>query len=118
VPAVEDELRAALLHNLAWVASEPNGETLWARVREQAEALLYGRWRSGELVGTTAEQAFYVRCDRSTMTQNDLDNGRLVVLVGVATLAPAEFTPIEIDLQVRKRRTRGFIRPRAFRRRG
>ena len=76
------------------------------RVREQVETLLYGRWRDGELVGATAEQAFFVRCDRTTMTQNDLDNGRLVVLIGVATLEPAEFTTIEIALQIARGRGR------------
>jgi phage tail sheath protein FI len=102
--AFEDYLRATLARGLAWTASEQNGETLWARVREQVDALLYSRWRSGELVGATKEQAFYVRCDRTTMTQNDLDNGRLIVLVGVATVEPAEFTPIEITLRVGRRR--------------
>jgi hypothetical protein len=61
------------------------------------------RWRDGELVGATAAQAFFVRCDRTTMTQNDLDNGRLILLVGVATVGPAEFTPVEIDLHVGRR---------------
>jgi len=74
-----------------WVALETNNEALWADVRRAVEDFLFSEWRKGGLVGTRPEEAFFVRCDRSTMTQNDLDSGRLVCLVGVAMLSPAEF---------------------------
>ena len=45
-------------------------------------------WRDGRLVGTKPEEAFFVKVDRTTMTQNDIDNGRLIVLVGIAPLRP------------------------------
>src|SRR3954451_10815253 len=83
-------------HGLQWVVFEPNGEQLWARVRQQVEGFLTELWQNGRLVGTTPEDAFFVKVDRSTMTQDDIDNGRLVVLVGVATLRPAEFVIFRI----------------------
>jgi hypothetical protein len=55
------------------------------------EDFLYGEWLNGALLGASPKEAYFVRCDRSTMSQNDLDNGRLVCLVGVAALKPAEF---------------------------
>ena len=57
---------------------------------------LYNEWRNGALLGATPEEAFFVRCDRSTMTQNDLDNGRLICLIGVAIIKPAEFVIFRI----------------------
>lgn len=74
-----------------WVVFEPNGERLWANVRATVYDFLYNEWVNGHLLGSKPDSAFFVRCDRSTMTQNDLDNGRLVCLVGVAPLRPAEF---------------------------
>ena len=79
-----------------WAVFENNGPLLWANVSEAVSSFLYNEWRSGDLLGTTPEQAFFVRCDRSTMTQNDLDNGRLVCLIGVAVLKPAEFVIFRI----------------------
>ena len=75
---------------------ENNGPQLWANVRGAVSSFLYNEWRSGNLLGTKPEEAFFVRCDRSTMTQNDLDNGRLICLIGVAVLKPAEFVIFRI----------------------
>jgi hypothetical protein len=79
-----------------WAVFENNGDALWANVRRTVEDFLYNEWRSGALLGEKPEQAFFVRCDRSTMTQNDLDNGRLICLVGVAVVKPAEFVIFRI----------------------
>jgi phage tail sheath protein FI len=79
-----------------WAVFEPNDEKLWAAIRRVIEDFLLTTWQSGALLGTTPEQAFFVRCDRTTMTQNDLDNGRLVCVVGVAPVKPAEFVIIRI----------------------
>jgi len=79
-----------------WAVFEPNGEQLWANVRRTIEDFLLNEWQNGALLGDKPERAFFVRCDRSTMTQNDLDNGRLVCLVGVAPLKPAEFVIFRI----------------------
>jgi len=79
-----------------WAVFEPNGEALWANVRLTVQDFLYNEWVSGALLGEKPEKAYFVRCDRSTMTQNDLDNGRLVCLVGVAVVKPAEFVIFRI----------------------
>ena len=75
---------------------EPNGDALWANVRRTIEDFLLNEWQSGALLGDKPEKAYFVRCDRSTMTQNDLDNGRLICLIGVAPLRPAEFVIFRI----------------------
>ncbi len=78
-----------------WAVFEPNGEELWGRVKRTVQDFLFNEWKSGHLLGAR-EEAYFVRCDRSTMTQNDLDNGRLVCLIGVAPLRPAEFVIFRI----------------------
>ncbi|WP_377152944.1 phage tail sheath family protein [Roseateles sp. UC29_93] len=89
-------LEASIDRGTQWAVFEPNGERLWANVRQTISDFLYNEWRNGALLGSTVEQAFFVRCDRSTMTQNDLDNGRLVCLIGVALIKPAEFVIFRI----------------------
>jgi len=79
-----------------WAVFEPNGENLWANVRRTIETFLLNEFQMGALLGDRPEKAFFVRCDRTTMTQNDLDNGRLVCLIGVAPLRPAEFVIFRI----------------------
>jgi phage tail sheath protein FI len=79
-----------------WAAFEPNGDRLWANIRRAIEDFLFNEWRAGSLLGNKPEEAYFVRCDRTTMTQNDLDNGRLVCLVGVAPTRPAEFVIFRI----------------------
>lgn len=79
-----------------WAVFEPNGEQLWANVRRTIEDFLLNEWQNGALLGEKPEKAFFVKCDRSTMTQNDLDNGRLVCLIGLAPLKPAEFVIFRI----------------------
>jgi phage tail sheath protein FI len=79
-----------------WAVFEPNGDRLWANIRITISDFLFNEWVNGALLGDRAEKAYFVKCDRSTMTQNDLDNGRLVCLVGVAALRPAEYVIIRI----------------------
>ena len=79
-----------------WAVFEPNGERLWADMRHTIEDFLFNEWRCGALLGDKPEKAYFVRCDRSTMTQNDLDTGRLVCLIGVAPLRPTEFVTFRI----------------------
>jgi phage tail sheath protein FI len=83
---------------LQWVVFEPNSEPLWARVRRTVANFLTDVWRSGALEGSKVEEAFFVRCDRTTMTQTDIDNGRLICVIGVAPVKPAEFVIIRIGL--------------------
>lgn len=87
---------ASIDRGTQWAVFEPNGEMLWANVRGTIADFLYNEWRNGALLGSKPEEAFFVRCDRSTMTQNDLDNGRLICLVGVAVVKPAEFVIFRI----------------------
>jgi phage tail sheath protein FI len=79
-----------------WAVFEPNGEALWGNVRRTISDFLFNEWQSGALLGEKPEKAFFVKCDRTTMTQNDLDNGRLICLIGIAPLKPAEFVIFRI----------------------
>ena len=81
---------------LQWVNFEPNGEPLWDNVRRTVSDFLFNEWSNGALQGSKPEEGFFVRCDRTTMTQNDLDNGRLIVEIGVAPVRPAEFVIFRI----------------------
>ncbi len=79
-----------------WIVFENNSEPLWAKVARTVDDFLYNEWKSEHLMGTAPEEAYFVRCDRSTMTQNDIDNGRLICLIGVAPVKPAEFVIFRI----------------------
>jgi phage tail sheath protein FI len=79
-----------------WVVFMNNQESLWAKVSQTIADFLYNEWKSERLMGTKPDEAYFVRCDRSTMTQNDLDNGRLICLVGVSPVRPAEFVIFRI----------------------
>jgi phage tail sheath protein FI len=79
-----------------WAVFEPNNDRLWANVRQSIEDFLLVQWRDGALYGAKPEDAYFVRCDRTTMTQNDIDNGRLICLIGVAPTRPAEFVIFRI----------------------
>jgi len=79
-----------------WVVFEPNDEKLWARVRATITQFLTRVWKDGALMGTKPEEAFFVKCDRTTMTQDDIDNGRLICTIGIAPVKPAEFVIFRI----------------------
>lgn len=81
---------------MQWAVFEPNNERLWRNIRQTVEDFLYVQWLASALLGAKPEDAFFVRCDRTTMTQNDLDNGRLICLIGVAPTKPAEFVIFRI----------------------
>jgi uncharacterized protein len=91
-------IEASIDRGLQWVVFEPNAEPLWARVRRAISNFLTLIWRNGALEGTKPEEAYFVKCDRTTMTQTDIDQGRLIVLVGVAPVKPAEFVIVRIGL--------------------
>lgn len=79
-----------------WVVFEPNDPKLWVRVRATVTEFLTRVWRDGALFGNTPEEAFFVKCDETTMTQDDINNGRLIILIGVAPVRPAEFVIFRI----------------------
>jgi uncharacterized protein len=84
-------LENSILKGTQWVVFEVNDEKLWAKVTQMVGGFLEEVWRSGALMGSTPKEAYFVRCDRTTMTQNDLDSGKLILLVGVAPVKPSEF---------------------------
>lgn len=89
----------SLDRGLQWVVFEPNTSALWEAVRAAIEGFLRELWRSGALLGDKPEQASFVRCDRTTMTQDDIDAGRLVAVVGMAPIRPSEFVILRITCQ-------------------
>lgn len=84
-------LEASVYRATQWVVFESNDERLWARVRQTLVLFLRTQWREGAMMGLREEEAFYVKVDRTTMTQDDILNGRLIVEVGIAPVRPAEF---------------------------
>lgn len=91
-------IESSIDRGLQWVAFEPNAEALWAQVRAAVGDFLHTLWMQGALAGTTPREAYLVHCDTSTMTQADIDNGRLNVVIGVAPTRPAEFVIIRIGM--------------------
>jgi len=89
-------LEKSIDYGTQWVVFEVNGPALWSRVRYSVEGFLLDEWKSGALLGSKPSEAYFVTCDASTMTQDDLDNGRLVCLIGVAAAKPAEFVIFRI----------------------
>ena len=92
-----DVLKERIDAQLSWVAAQPNGEALWERVAQNVEDILRGEWRAGRLRGQHADDAFFARCDRGTMTQKDIDNRRVVCMVGVALARPGEYTLFTVE---------------------
>ena len=89
-------IEQSIKNNTNWVVFEPNSETLWGRVTRTIEMFLASCWRDGALVGSTPGEAFYVECGPTTMTQDDIDNGRLICQIGIAPVKPAEFVIFRI----------------------
>lgn len=89
-------LEQSIYDGTQWVVFEPNDERLWERVRDTIRLFLRSQWRNGALVGITENEAFHIACDRTTMTQDDIVNGRLICEIGVAPVRPAEFVIFRI----------------------
>jgi phage tail sheath protein FI len=90
-------LEESLYRGTDWVRFEPNGEPVWAKIRADVGDFMLSLWRQGAFQGRTPAEALLVRCDRSTMTQDDLDSGRVNIVVGFAPLKPAEFVILQIQ---------------------
>lgn len=84
-------LERSIYENTQWVVFEPNDQTLWARVTDTIRLFLRTQWRLGALFGATEEEAFFITCDETTMSQDDILNGRLICEIGIAPVRPAEF---------------------------
>ncbi|MHA7599832.1 phage tail sheath subtilisin-like domain-containing protein [Alicycliphilus sp. T452] len=90
-------LEESLYRGTQWVVFEPNDEPLWAQVRLNIGAFLQGLFRQGAFQGRSPREAYFVKCDSETTTQNDINLGVLNVIVGFAPLKPAEFVVIQIQ---------------------
>jgi Bacteriophage tail sheath protein len=89
-------IEQTLSRNLKWVVFEPNDEPLWVAIRTSIEGFMMALFRQGAFQGATPSQAFQVKCDASTTTQTDIDNGVVNIIVGFRPLKPAEFVIIKI----------------------
>ena len=89
-------LEQSIFEMTQWVVFEPNDERLWIRVAETVRAFLRTQWQGGALVGQSEKEAFFVKCDRSVMTEDDILRGHLICVVGVAPARPAEFVIFRI----------------------
>ncbi len=89
-------LERSIYEGTQWVVFEPNDPRLWARVSDTIRLFLRGQWRGGALFGRTEEQAYFVTCDETTMTKDDILNGRLICEIGIAPVRPAEFVVFRI----------------------
>ncbi len=90
-------LEESLYRGTKWVVFEPNDEPLWAQIRLNIGAFMQGLFRQGAFQGTTAREAYFVKCDKETTTQNDIDRGIVNIVVGFAPLKPAEFVVLKIQ---------------------
>lgn len=90
-------VESTILDGTQWVVFEPNDEKLWAGVKRTLNAYLRGLWTEGALMGATAEQAFFVKCDAENNPPESIDEGKLIVEVGIAPVKPAEFVIFRIS---------------------
>jgi phage tail sheath protein FI len=90
-------LEESLYRGTQWVVFEPNDEPLWAQIRLNVGAFMQNLFRQGAFQGRSPREAYFVKCDRETTTQNDINLGIVNILVGFAPLKPAEFVVIRIQ---------------------
>jgi uncharacterized protein len=90
-------IEESLYRGLQWVVFEPNDEPLWAQIRLNVGAFMHNLFRQGAFQGTTPRDAYFVKCDKETTTQNDINLGIVNIIVGFAPLKPAEFVIIKLQ---------------------
>jgi phage tail sheath protein FI len=90
-------IEESLYRGTQWVVFEPNDEPLWAQIRLNVGAFMHGLFRQGAFQGQTPRDAYFVKCDKETTTQTDINLGVVNILVGFAPLKPAEFVVIKIQ---------------------
>ncbi|MCZ6672476.1 MAG: phage tail sheath family protein, partial [Verrucomicrobia bacterium] len=84
-----------------WSVFEPNNANLWSQIIQSVETFMYGLFRQGAFQGTSLKECYFVKCGLGeTMTQNDIDDGRLILQLGFAPLKPAEFVVITVQQRV------------------
>jgi hypothetical protein len=90
-------LRVSIYRGIPWAVFEPNDEPLWSQLRLNITAFMMTLFRQGAFQGATAKDAFFVKVDGETTTQDDINNGVVNILVGFAPLKPAEFIVVKIS---------------------
>ena len=90
-------IEESLFRGLQWAVFEPNDEPLWAQIRLNAGAFMHDMFRSGAFQGSSARDAYFVKCDKDTTTQSDIDLGIVNLVVGFAPLKPAEFVVVKLQ---------------------
>jgi phage tail sheath protein FI len=90
-------IEESLYRGTKWVVFEPNDERLWGQIRLNVGAFMQTLFKQGAFQGTSARDAYFVKCDATTTTQNDIDQGVVNIIVGFAPLKPAEFVIIQIQ---------------------
>jgi phage tail sheath protein FI len=90
-------LEESLFRGLQWVVFEPNDEPLWAQIRLNVGAFMHSLFVQGAFQGTTPQEAYFVKCDKETTTQDDINKGIVNIVVGFAPLKPAEFVVIKLQ---------------------
>jgi phage tail sheath protein FI len=90
-------IEESLYRGTKWVVFEPNDEPLWSQIRLNIGAFMHDLFRKGAFQGKTPKEAYLVKCDSETTTQNDINSGIVNILVGFAPLKPAEFVIIQIQ---------------------
>lgn len=90
-------IETAIMDGTQFAVFEPNDQKLWEGLKRTISAFLRGLWRDGALFGATAEQAFFVKCDAETNPPDSIDQGKVVVEVGIAPVKPAEFVIFRIS---------------------
>ena len=93
-------LRVSIYNGIQWAVFEPNDEPLWSSLRLNIRAFMLTQFRSGAFQGSKPDDAFFVLCDSTTTTQQDIDNGVVNILVGFAPLKPAEFVVLKLSQKV------------------
>lgn len=90
-------LEESLYRGTQWVVFEPNDEPLWAQIRLNLGAFMHNLFRQGAFQGSSPREAYFVKCDKETTTQNDINLGIVNIVVGFAPLKPAEFVVIKFQ---------------------
>ena len=90
-------IEESLYRGTKWVIFEPNDEPLWAQIRLNVGAFMHDLFTQGAFQGATPRDAYFVKCDKETTTQNDINKGIVNIVVGFAPLKPAEFVIIKIQ---------------------
>jgi hypothetical protein len=90
-------IEESIAESTRWIVFEPNDRPLWNAIRRDVTAFLLGFWRDGALMGKTPEEAFFVKCDEENNPPDSINQGRVVIEIGIAPVIPAEFVMFKIS---------------------